>query len=99
MDVLGELVVLDEFKHRVDALVRVDLADGVEAGRFDDVLEDRPDLEGHCRGAVADRDATQKAGMVRGSEEQRGCADVGTNGMRSDQLERLDGVRDELAHR
>jgi hypothetical protein len=37
--------------------------------------------------------------MVHGREQQRGCADVGTDGMWPAQAERLDGVRDELAHR
>jgi hypothetical protein len=93
------VVVLDEGEHRVDALVRVDLAEGVQVGRVDGVLEDGPDLDGYCGGAVADRDAVQQAGMVRGGEQQRGCADVGPDGMRPGQPERLDGVRDELAHR
>src|SRR5277367_5939398 len=99
VDVCGEFVVLDEGEHRVDALVRVDLAQRVQVGRVDGVLEDGADLDGYCGGAVADRDAAQQAGMVRGGEQQRGCADVGTDGVRPGQPERLDGVRDELAHR
>src|SRR5271169_1021322 len=57
VDVVGELVVLDEGQHRVDALVRVDLAERVQVRRVDGVLEDGADLDGHRGGAVADRDA------------------------------------------
>ena len=99
VDVFGELVVLDEGKHRVDALMRVDLAERVQVRSFDGVLEDRPDLDRHRGGAVADRDGAQQARMVRGSEQQRGRADVGTNGVRTGQPEGFDRVRDELPHR
>ena len=79
--------------------MRVDLAERVQIRRFDGVLEYRPDLDGNRGGAVADRQAAQQPGMVRSREQQRGRADVGTDGMRPVQSERVNGMRDELAHR
>src|SRR2546427_8663201 len=96
--VVGKLVTLDERKDRLDTLARVDVAEGLETRRCDDVFQHRGDLNGHSGRAVADDDAPQKARMLRGGEQQRRRPDVGADCVRAPESELFDDVSDELAH-
>ena len=94
----GKRVPLDAGQHAGDDLPRVSVAEAVQVGGFDPVLQRAAQLKRHSRAAAADDQAAQPA-RLGGRGEQAGCgADVGADDVRAGEPEGVGGAQDELAH-
>ena len=104
----GEVVLADPVRKRVpldaaqrpsDDLARVSGAVALEIGSFDPLLQPASQLQRDRRPSAAHDEAAQTPGTQRRGEEQRRGADVGTDGVRVLEPERVGRTDHELAHR
>ena len=82
-----------------DDLPRVSPAVPLEVGGFDPVLQHPTQLERKRRAPAPDDEATQPARIQGRGEERSSRANVGTDGVRVLEPERVGDANDELAHR
>jgi hypothetical protein len=89
----------DAAQRGVYQLPRVCVAEAVQVGGFDDLLDHPADLERDLGGAAAGDQAAQTARMPRRGEQRGRSPSAGGNDMRVFEPERVGGGDDELAHR